>query len=178
MTTLTLTLPSDLVERLDRYGERLGTSTDRATLAEVAIRTFLVEHDEPEGGADGVSVIAEAQTADPSGDDAALLRFMDERGYAKTPEPFRVTPAEQGSGLSDVSVDHGRYVEDVLDMFDHPSDERQLSPDREARHEAVRRRFVDTHPYVKPLELLRITPVETDDGIDDLSIEHDRYFEG
>lgn len=178
MTTLTLTLPPDLVERLDRYGERLGTSTDRATLAEVAIRTFLAEHDDLDGAADRVSAGADAKTAETSRDEAALLRFMEEYGYAKTPGPFRVAPAEQGSGLSDVGVNHDRYVEDVLDMFDHPSDGRQPSPDREARHEAVRRHFVDTHPYVKPLEPLRITPVETDDGIDDFSVDHDRYFEG
>lgn len=110
MTTLTLTLPTDLVERLDRYGERLGASNDRAMLAETAIRTFLAEHDDLDGADDRVSAGADAKAGESSRDEVALRSFMVEHGYADVSASFCVTPAEQGSGLSDVSVNHDRYL--------------------------------------------------------------------
>jgi hypothetical protein len=43
---------------------------------------------------------------------AALREFLASRGYLAPTSPFRLTPAPRGSGRSDVSVEHDRYLAD------------------------------------------------------------------
>jgi hypothetical protein len=40
---------------------------------------------------------------------AALREYLRERGFMRPYKPLKITPAAQGSGLSDVSVNHDRY---------------------------------------------------------------------
>ena len=40
---------------------------------------------------------------------AALREYLAERGYLPRVRPLHITPAEKGSGRSDVSADHDRY---------------------------------------------------------------------
>jgi hypothetical protein len=44
--------------------------------------------------------------------EAALKQYLRTRGYVPTAEyrPLRITPAEQGSGKSDISIEHDRYL--------------------------------------------------------------------
>jgi hypothetical protein len=41
---------------------------------------------------------------------AALREYLTERGYLSPRRALRVTPAERGSGASDVSEHHDRYL--------------------------------------------------------------------
>jgi len=43
---------------------------------------------------------------------AALQEFLARRGFTPGARKPRVTPANKGSGMKDVSVDHDRYVAD------------------------------------------------------------------
>ena len=47
--------------------------------------------------------------------EAALRQYLRARGYVPASEyrPLRITPAEQGSGKSGVSIDHDRYLYDA-----------------------------------------------------------------
>jgi len=40
---------------------------------------------------------------------AALREYLRERGFLRTFRPLKITPAAQGSGLSDISVNHDKY---------------------------------------------------------------------
>lgn len=40
---------------------------------------------------------------------AALREYLSERGYLPPARPLRISPAEKGSGLCDVSAEHDRY---------------------------------------------------------------------
>jgi len=40
---------------------------------------------------------------------AALREYLTARGYLAPPEPFGLTPAARGSGLTTISVEHDRY---------------------------------------------------------------------
>ncbi len=47
--------------------------------------------------------------------EAALRRFLEEkqlesRQYRRARRPFSITPAEKGSGRTDVSIEHDRYL--------------------------------------------------------------------
>lgn len=41
---------------------------------------------------------------------AALRGYLAARGYVAPARPFSLTPADRGSGRSDVSSDHDRYL--------------------------------------------------------------------
>jgi hypothetical protein len=41
---------------------------------------------------------------------SALRQFLTLRGYLRPRGPFHITPAKRGSGLSDVSQEHDRYL--------------------------------------------------------------------
>ena len=40
---------------------------------------------------------------------AALREYLRERGFPRAFRPLKITPAPQGSGLTDVSVNHDKY---------------------------------------------------------------------
>jgi hypothetical protein len=40
---------------------------------------------------------------------AALREYLGERGFLRPFRPLKITPAPQGSGLTDVSVNHDKY---------------------------------------------------------------------
>jgi hypothetical protein len=42
--------------------------------------------------------------------EAAVREYLEERGISTAPRGLRITPAEIGSGLTDVSLDHDRYL--------------------------------------------------------------------
>ena len=44
----------------------------------------------------------------------ALRDYLAERGYAKRPCAFKITPASEGSGLTDVSQSHDRYFSEAV----------------------------------------------------------------
>ena len=41
---------------------------------------------------------------------AALRQYLGERGFLRTPRTLSITPADKGSGRSDVSQHHDRYL--------------------------------------------------------------------
>ncbi len=41
---------------------------------------------------------------------AALREYLAERGYLRPARSLRITPAEKGSGTSDASIEHDRYL--------------------------------------------------------------------
>jgi len=41
---------------------------------------------------------------------AALRHYLGERGFLRTQRTFEITPARKGSGRSDVSQQHDRYL--------------------------------------------------------------------
>jgi hypothetical protein len=41
---------------------------------------------------------------------AALREYLRERGFLRPYRALKITPAEKGSGLGDVSVNHDRYL--------------------------------------------------------------------
>jgi hypothetical protein len=43
---------------------------------------------------------------------AALRAFLTERGYLRARRTLRITPAPRGSGKSDISVAHDKYLAD------------------------------------------------------------------
>ena len=43
---------------------------------------------------------------------AAIEEYLARRGYLPTPRRLRITPAAQGSGRADVTIDHDRYLGD------------------------------------------------------------------
>ena len=44
---------------------------------------------------------------------AALRQYLSERGFLRTKRAFSITPAERGSGRSDISQDHDRYLSET-----------------------------------------------------------------
>lgn len=41
---------------------------------------------------------------------AALRQYLSERGYLRVRKPFKITPALKGSGRSDISQNHDRFL--------------------------------------------------------------------
>jgi len=80
MKRVTITLQDDLAAALDRYREERGL---------------------PSGPAD-LSALTEA----------ALRQYLRHHGYLWPSDyrPLRITPADVGSGFSDVSINHDRYL--------------------------------------------------------------------
>ncbi len=66
----------------------------------------------PDDLADAVESYARDQEAPPALTavvQSALRQFLTQRGYLGRRRPLRITPARQGSGLTDVSREHDRY---------------------------------------------------------------------
>jgi len=67
----------------------------------------------PDDLARAVNSYVKAQEAPPALTavvQAALREYLAERGYLRARNPLRITPAERGSGLRDVSRAHDRYL--------------------------------------------------------------------
>ncbi|MFZ0307034.1 MAG: hypothetical protein WAL89_02585 [Candidatus Sulfotelmatobacter sp.] len=66
----------------------------------------------PDDLAAGVDEYLRAQDAPPALTtlvQAALREYLRERGFPRPSRPLKITPAPQGSGLTDVSVNHDKY---------------------------------------------------------------------
>ena len=80
MRRATITLPDDLDAELRSYLEAQDAAPSLTALVEAALRRYLLE------------------------------RRLELRQFEPPKEPFRITPARRGSGRSDVSVKHDRYL--------------------------------------------------------------------
>lgn len=66
----------------------------------------------PDDLAAGIDEYLRAQDAPPALTtvlQAALREYLRERGFLRPFRPLKITPAPQGSGLTDVSVNHDKY---------------------------------------------------------------------
>jgi hypothetical protein len=66
----------------------------------------------PDDLAEAVDEYRQAQEAPPaltSVVQAALRAYLQERGFLRSFRPLKITPATQGSGLTDVSMNHDKY---------------------------------------------------------------------
>ena len=66
----------------------------------------------PDDLAEAVDDYVKAQEAPPALTtvmQVALREFLLERGFLQAFRPLKITPAPQGSGLTDVSVNHDKY---------------------------------------------------------------------
>jgi hypothetical protein len=67
----------------------------------------------PDDLAKALDEYVEAQEAPPALTtvvQAALREYLRERGFLRKYLPLKITPAEKGSGCSDVSVNHDLYL--------------------------------------------------------------------
>ena len=67
----------------------------------------------PDDLADAVESYMESQEAPPAVTtvvQTALRHYLTERGFLGTRRTFEITPARKGSGRSDVSQQHDRYL--------------------------------------------------------------------
>ena len=72
----------------------------------------------PDELAAGVDEFVEAQDAPPTFTtvvQAALGEYLRKRGFMRPYRPLKITPAAKGSGLSDVSVNHDKYLTESID---------------------------------------------------------------
>jgi hypothetical protein len=79
MRRATITLPDDLDAELKSYLETQDAAPSLTALMEAALRRYLQE------------------------------KKLEARQYVQARRPLRITPAPEGSGRRDVSVDHDRY---------------------------------------------------------------------
>ncbi|MGA7217089.1 MAG: hypothetical protein WBX38_02175 [Candidatus Sulfotelmatobacter sp.] len=66
----------------------------------------------PDDLAAGIDEYLNAQDAPPALTtvmQTALREYLRDRGFLRTFRPLKITPAPQGSGLTDVSVNHDKY---------------------------------------------------------------------
>ena len=66
----------------------------------------------------GVEEFVQAQDAPPALTtlvQAALKEYLRQRGFLRAYRPLKITPAAKGSGLSDVSVNHDKYLTETID---------------------------------------------------------------
>jgi hypothetical protein len=66
----------------------------------------------------GVEEFVRAQDAPPAFTaivQTALREYLRKRGFLRPYEPLKITPAAKGSGISDVSVNHDKYLTETLD---------------------------------------------------------------
>lgn len=80
MKRATVTIPDDLERELNAYLQKQDAPPSLTAVMQAALREYL-------------------QT-----------QRLRERDYRVARGPIRITPAKQGSGLSDVSVNHDRYL--------------------------------------------------------------------
>lgn len=79
MRRATITIPDDLEEEIDAYMEEREAPPSLTTLVQAALRHYL------------------------------LQAKLEAREYSPPVQPFQIAPAETGSGLSDVSINHDKY---------------------------------------------------------------------
>ena len=72
---MTIMIPDDLAEAIDKYTAERGPTAIRSSVIEGALREYLAQWGSP-----------------------------------RPQRVFRITPARKGSGRSDVSVEHDRYL--------------------------------------------------------------------
>ncbi|MFN7963664.1 MAG: hypothetical protein U0002_20550 [Thermoanaerobaculia bacterium] len=85
MRRATITLSDDLEQQLTHYLSGLAAAPSLNALVEAALRSFLEQQE--------------------------LERWQ----YRPARAPFRITPAEQGSGETDISVDPDRHLAEILE---------------------------------------------------------------
>lgn len=83
MRRATITIPDDLEAELGSYMEAQDAAPSLTGIVETALRRFLAE------------------------------KRLESRQYRPPRRPFSITPAEQGSGHHDISLDHDRYLATV-----------------------------------------------------------------
>jgi hypothetical protein len=83
MRRATITLPDDLDAELAAYLAGQEAPPSLTSVVQAALRRYLAE------------------------------RRLAERGYQPAKQPFAITPAQRGSGRSDVSVEHDHYLAEV-----------------------------------------------------------------
>ena len=86
MRRATITLPDDLASDLDSFLSSQDPAPSLTRLVQTALRRFL--------------------------DEKRLERAFEVREFRPAQGPLRLTIPEQGSGESDVSVEHDRYLTD------------------------------------------------------------------
>lgn len=67
----------------------------------------------PDDIAQALENYTQAQEAPPSLTtvvQAALRQYLSDRGYLRVRKPFKITPAQKGSGHRDISQNHDRYL--------------------------------------------------------------------
>ena len=84
MQRVTITIPDDLMIEIDNYRRREGATNRLESLVEDVLRRFF------------------ADTARWGG-----------REYRPPSGPLRITPAQEGSGKGDISIDHDRYLDET-----------------------------------------------------------------
>jgi metal-responsive CopG/Arc/MetJ family transcriptional regulator len=82
MKRATITLPDDLERELDAYIERQEAGPSITSVVQAALRDFLT---------------------------AQRLKELE---YRPARGPIRITPADAGSGRTDIGIDHDRYLTD------------------------------------------------------------------
>jgi hypothetical protein len=82
MRRATITLPDDLEAELAAYLETQDAAPSLTGLVEAALRRYLQE------------------------------KRLEARQYRPPTGPLRITPADQGSGVGDVALQHDRYFSD------------------------------------------------------------------
>jgi hypothetical protein len=68
--------------------------------------------------ATGLEEFIRAQDAPPAFTavmQTALREYLRKRGFLRPYQPLKITPATKGSGLSDVSVNHDKYLTETVD---------------------------------------------------------------
>jgi hypothetical protein len=80
MRRATITIPDDLEADLTSYFKTQDVAPSLTGVVEIALRKFLKE------------------------------KRLETRQYRPAEQRLRITPAEKGSGRSDVSVEHDRYL--------------------------------------------------------------------
>lgn len=81
MQRVTITIPDELMVKIDAFRRREGTSGQLETVVEDVLRRFFVDPDTWGG-----------------------------REYRPPSGPLHIRPAQVGSGKSDISVEHDRYL--------------------------------------------------------------------
>jgi hypothetical protein len=80
MRRATITLPDDLESELDAYLASQDAAPSLTSLVEAALRRYLEE------------------------------KRLEARPYRPPQGPFRITPADEGSGATDSALEHDRYL--------------------------------------------------------------------
>lgn len=99
MKRTTITIPDELRDALDAYIQRQEEPLELSTVVEKALREFLERQEQVE------NVPIRPFRITP-------IEEIDE-GDNPEHQPFKITPATKGGGLSDVSVNHDKYFAEM-----------------------------------------------------------------